>query len=147
MAVFGAPVKHETETEIALDAQNAVKCALQFNQRLRELNLEWKANNLPTITMRTGIYTGSLVAGSFGGSIRTEYTVIGDTVNIASRLESFDKTIATPDDEQPCRILIGETTYNYVRHLHKTRLVGECQLKGKNESSKIYQILTSFRDF
>ena len=72
-----------------------------------------------------------------------EYTVIGDTVNTASRLESFDKTIATPTDERPCRILIGETTYTYVRDLCDAELVGECHLKGKNKPINIYRVLNA----
>ncbi|MDD5228472.1 MAG: adenylate/guanylate cyclase domain-containing protein [Methylococcales bacterium] len=142
MAIFGVPVKRETDSEIEIDAQHAVQCAVKFNRQLRELNQQWQAQGLPQITMRTGIYTGSLVAGSFGGVVRMEYTVIGDTVNTASRLESFDKSVARPNDEHPCRILIGETTYHHVAHLYETRIVGECQLKGRNEYSKIYQILT-----
>ncbi|QPK63695.1 adenylate/guanylate cyclase domain-containing protein [Methylomonas sp. LL1] len=141
MAVFGVPVKRETETDIAIDARHAVQCALDFNFRLRELNQQWQAQGLPTITMRTGIQTGPLVAGSFGGALRMEYTVIGDTVNTASRLESFDKTVATPDSDHPCRILIGETTYKYVYHSCKALMVGECQLKGKNKQLKIYRVI------
>ena len=142
MAIFGVPVKRETETEIAHDAQHAVRCAINFSSRLRELNEEWQTQGLPSITMRVGIYTGSLVAGSFGGVVRMEYTVIGDTVNTASRLESFDKTISPPDEKNPCRILIGESTRNYVSALYETQVVGEFQLKGKDEYSKIYQVIT-----
>jgi len=120
-----------------------VQCAIRFNQRVRELNQVWQLQGLPAITMRTGIYTGTLVAGSFGGAIRMEYTVIGDTVNTASRLESFDKTQSQPDENNPCRILIGETTQRYIAHLYETKIVGEYQLKGKNEYSKIYQVVTS----
>ena len=143
MAIFGVPVKRVTLSEIAIDAQNAVQCAIQFNQSLRELNQQWLVKGLPTIKMRVGIYTGPLVAGSFGGTVRMEYTVIGDTVNTAARLESFDKTIAEPTTENPCRILIGEATYHHVAHLYETKTVGEYQLKGKNEFSKIYQIIIS----
>ena len=145
MAVFGVPMKRETEDDIAGDAQQAVRCALQFNIRLRELNRQWQEQGLPTVTMRTGIYTGPLVAGSLGGATRMEYTVIGDTVNIASRLESFDKTIAAPDNDSPCRILIGETTFNYVRHLCNTKLIDKCRLKGKNQSLNVYQVLTTVK--
>jgi adenylate cyclase len=141
MAIFGVPVKRKTETEIANDAENAVRCAVNFNSRLVELNKKWQERGLPTITMRVGIYTGSLVAGSFGGVVRMEYTVIGDTVNTAARLESFDKTLSPPDEKNPCRILIGETTHNYVTTRYETAVVGEFQLKGKNEYSKIYQII------
>jgi adenylate cyclase len=75
-----------------------------------------------------------------------EYTVIGDTVNTASRLESFDKTIAAPNREQPCRILIGETTHAYVRHLCECQEIGEFYLKGKHRPSTIYQVLSSLGD-
>jgi adenylate cyclase len=142
MAIFGVPVKRQTEDEIAHDAQNAVRCAINFSSRLRELNEEWQKQGLPMITMRVGIYTGSLVAGSFGGVVRMEYTVIGDTVNTASRLESFDKTISPPDEKNPCRILIGESTRDYVSDIYETQVVGEFQLKGKDEYSKIYQVIT-----
>jgi adenylate cyclase len=146
MAVFGIPVKRETESAIANDAQQAVLCAISFNDCLRKLNQQWQAQGLPTITMRTGIYTGSLVSGSFGGSLRMEYTVIGDTVNTASRLESFDKTIVPPNTEQPCRILIGDTTYAYVRHLCQIQMLGEFHLKGKHRPLTIYQVLGSLGD-
>lgn len=141
MAVFGAPVKSESEAAIADDAQRAVECALRFNQRLLELNREWKEQGLPTLMMRVGIHTGTVVAGSFGGSLRMEYTVIGDTVNTASRLESFDKTIAPPTAAQPCRILIGETTQHHLVDRHPSQPVGECQLKGKNKRLTIYQVI------
>lgn len=141
MAVFGVPIKHETENEIANDAKQAVECALAFNRRLLELNQRWSPRGLPNITMRVGIYTGKLVAGSFGGNLRMEYTVLGDTVNIASRLESFDKTIAPPCHEQPCRILIGDTTYRHVGHLFDATIVGESQLKGKSRHITIYRII------
>lgn len=141
MAVFGVPVKRETEQEIAEDARHAVKCALAFNSHLRELNHHWETRQLPVMTMRAGIFSGSLVAGSFGGSLRMEYTVIGDTVNIASRLESFDKNIAIPTPENPCRILVGEPTYRLLGEGFQAQLIGECVLKGKSQSIKIYQIL------
>jgi adenylate cyclase len=145
MAIFGVPVKRETSEDIAKDADLAVQCALEFNKRLRELNVEWAEKGLPTVMMRTGIYTGDLVAGSFGGLLRMEYTVIGDTVNIASRLESFDKEIEKPTFENPCRILIGQSTHDYVAQNYQTKWVGEFQLKGKNKRLNLYKVIaTSF---
>jgi adenylate cyclase len=142
MAVFGVPVKREQAHQIAEDARHAVKCALAFDRCLRALNQQWQMRQLPTMTMRAGIFSGPLVAGSFGGSLRMEYTVIGDTVNIASRLESFDKTIARPTPEHPCRILVGESTYRLLGDEFQARLIGECILKGKSQVIKIYQILS-----
>ncbi|HCT99296.1 MAG TPA: adenylate/guanylate cyclase domain-containing protein [Methylococcaceae bacterium] len=141
MAIFGVPVKRETEEEIARDAQHAVACAIEFGHKLTELNQKWAAQGLPTVTMRTGIYTGTMVAGSIGSKKRMEYTVIGDTVNTASRLESFDKTVAAPTLENPCRILIGTLTHHYVNDQFHTQIVGECLVKGKTDALTIYQVM------
>lgn len=141
MTVFGAPVKRRDEAGIAADAVSAVESALRMAERLRELNRYWQQQNLPIIGMRVGIYTGSLVAGTLGGRQRMEYTVIGDTVNIASRLESYDKEFAAPTEQSPCRILIGESTWQYVRTHYHTEKIGACQLKGKHNSLNIYQVL------
>ena len=81
------------EEEISQDAINAVNCALAMETTLRDLNRHWLAQNQPATAMRIGIYTGPMVAGSLGSSDRLEYVVIGDTVNVASRLESFDKEL------------------------------------------------------
>jgi adenylate cyclase len=145
MAIFGVPVKRENEEAIANDARQAVACAIEFNRKLIEQNARWKAQGLPEVTMRTGIYTGMVVAGSFGSSKRMEYTVIGDTVNTASRFESFDKTIATPTSENPCRILIGDLTYDYVRDLYETEVVGKCQLKGREDYSTIHRVIAPLK--
>ena len=141
MAVFGVPIKSETAEEITEDALRAVRCGLKFNEKLKVLNAQWQQQGLPTVMMRTGIYTGSLVAGSFGGSVRMEYTVIGDTVNTAARLESYDKTVAEPTLDYPCRILIGESTKNLIEHCFQTEMVGKCQLKGKNNFLRIYRLI------
>lgn len=141
MAVFGAPVKKTDAEGIAADALSAVESALRMRERLRELNAVWQQQGLPTVCMRIGIYTGTLVAGTLGGRQRMEYTVIGDTVNTASRLESFDKTVAAPDSQQPCRILVGEATWQLIRAHYVTEQVGECQLKGKHNMLTIYCVL------
>ncbi|MCX7068853.1 MAG: adenylate/guanylate cyclase domain-containing protein [Methylococcales bacterium] len=120
---------------------NAVESAVRMGERLHELNVRWQQQGLPMIGMRVGIYTGSLVAGTLGGQQRMEYTVIGDTVNTASRLESFDKTVATPNAQQPCRILVGESTWQLIRTHYSTERIGECQLKGKHNMLNIYRVL------
>jgi adenylate cyclase len=142
VAAFGVPIARKDEKEISHDAINAVNCALGMETILRDLNSHWRAQNRPATAMRIGIYTGPMVAGSLGSSDRLEYVVIGDTVNVASRLESFDKELFPLNlAGRPCRILLGEAT---LRHLHErfvTERVGEVSLKGKEEKISVYRVV------
>ena len=140
MAVFGVPFARAREAEIAADARHAVACALAMREELQRLNREWAAQGRPTIGMRVGIYTGPLVAGSLGSQERLEYTVIGDTVNTASRLESYDKSVAESD----CRILVGDQTLRHLDERFESRYVDEVKLKGKDQPLAIHQI-TGYR--
>ncbi len=143
MALFGAPVARTDESEINRDAVNAVKCAIAMGKELERLNSIWTAQNRPAAKMRVGIFTGPLVVGSLGSAQRQEYTVIGDTVNVAARLESFDKTL---DAENTCRILIGENTFHRLDHnqFHMKKLTG-ISLKGKVQSLNIYQVMYDWK--
>lgn len=139
MALFGVPTPRQSATEIAADATRAVECALAMGQRLQQLNPDWAQQGLPRITMRVGIHTGPLVAGSLGGSRRLEYTVLGDTVNIASRLESFEKN----DHHAPgsaCRVLIGESTFDYLNGRFQAVEVSKVKLKGKQQGITVYRV-------
>jgi adenylate cyclase len=140
MAVFGVPVKKTDQAGIMADALNAVESAVRMREKLQTLNSNWQEQGLPAINMRVGIYTGLLVAGTIGGQQRMEYTVIGDTVNTASRLESFDKTLVS-GNEQYCRILVGETTWQLIRDHYVTERIGEYQLKGKHNTLTIYNVI------
>lgn len=140
MALFGAPLARTDERDIAADAVSAVECALDMRREVARLNVLWAARGLPEIGIRVGIYTGSLVAGSLGGKDRLEYTVIGDTVNIASRLESYDK-VFTADASQCCRILIGEATLQRLGGRYRAESVGSVAFKGKEESVASYQVI------
>jgi len=142
MAVFGVPLIRTTEREIKQDAINAVRCALAMEKALLRLNKQWSEKGMQMGSMRVGIYTGPLMVGSLGSADRMEYAVVGDTVNTASRLESFDKDLA---DGEPgnayCRILIGETTCRLLDDQFHTKLVGISSLKGKAEKVTIYRVL------
>lgn len=142
VAIFGVPVARRSDVEIAQDAVNAVNCALDMEATLFDLNRRWREENRPITGMRIGIFTGPAVAGSLGSAERSEYVVVGDTVNIASRLESFAKDHMEPDlMGSPCRILIGETTLGYLGDQFRTESVGEVTLKGKAEKLTVYRVL------
>ena len=112
-----------------------------MRKKLIALNMAWQEKNLPAIGMRVAIFTGPLVARSLGSAQRLEYTVIGDTVNTASRLKSFDKESFVPDfAKNPCRIFIGESTLRYLDHRFKTQSVGKVILKGKDQAITVYSV-------
>jgi adenylate cyclase len=139
MAIFGVPLPRTTEAEISRDALNAVNCALAMETTLMQLNDRWREQDLPTIGMRIGIFTGPLVAGTLGSVQRLEYTVVGDTVNTASRLEGFDKELFAPDClSRPCRIIIGEATLCRLGDRFEAQKVGEASLKGKDQKVTVY---------
>jgi len=142
LALFGVPVPHTTSVEQAQDATAAVRCALALGWRLVELQREWKAADLPPVSMRAGIYTGEVAAGSVGSDDRFEYAVIGDVVNTASRLESYDKTLADPDLlTNRCRILIGAPTHDLLDGRFESKEIGLLEVKGKVNKVPVFQIL------
>ncbi len=143
MAAFGVPIARETEAAIRQDAVHAVQCAEAMARELTRLNRRWQARQLPMIGMRIGIYTGPVIAGSTGGTERLEYNVHGDTVNTASRLESFDKHLFVPDFvHDPCRILIGKATHYYLDDQFPTQNMGDVCFKGKEREVTVYQVIS-----
>lgn len=136
MAVFGVPFARESEEEIARDALAAVQCACEMEQKLRSLNQTWQSRGQPIIAMRVGISTGPVVIGSLGNAQREDYTTIGDSVNVAARLESYDKSI----DGGLCRILMSEQTYQYVEEHVRAKLLGRALLRGRGQPIAIYQV-------
>lgn len=142
MAVFGVPIPRVSQEQIVQDARNAVRCALAMGKEMERLNALWKQRGLPACSTRVGIHTGALVAGSLGSTERQEYTVIGDSVNIASRLESFDKdaTDANLRDDN-CRILISDATRLLLNEKFQLLPVGTMSLKGKSEKVMIHRVV------
>jgi adenylate cyclase len=141
-ANFGVPFPRTTEAEIRQDAINAVDCALAMEQEIVRLNAEMQGQGRPPLKMRVGIFTGTVVAGSLGSAERLKYTTMGDTVNTASRLESFEKDLPDPEfAERPCRILIGEQTLRRLNQQFETRKFGEVILKGKDESVTVHRVV------
>jgi adenylate cyclase len=134
-ADFGVPLARTTEAEIRQDAIKAVRCALAMEQTMDQLNADFAARDLPTASMRIGIYTGLVVAGSMGSAQRLKYTTIGDTVNTAARLENAAKELLPL--VTPCRILMGDTTVQYLNNDFQLHRLGEVNLNLKGKSHKV----------
>jgi len=139
MAVFGVPLSRIQNAEVTMDTQKAIYAALAIGDRLETLNQSWKKRNLPTIQMRIGIFTGSVIVGSLGGKERMEYGVLGDSVNTASRLESYKKELQPSN----CRILIGYDTLIYLEDRFNVESWGSDTLKGQNREVEIYLVKDS----
>lgn len=128
MAIFGAP---RTEP-----AHAAVACytALASQQALAELRTDWQRRGLQEITARIGINTGNVVVGNVGSPMRMEYTVMGDSVNLASRLEGANKFYDT-------QILIGPRTFELAGNDFETREVDLLRVKGKRAPVVVYELM------
>jgi adenylate cyclase len=126
MTVFGVPYANIT------DAKNAVNCALDMFESLADLNK--KNNSLPQLNIGIGISTGNVVSGNIGSEKRFEYTVIGDSVNLAARLESATKTYKVD-------MLICEETYNEVKNDFHCREIDTVMVKGKLTPVKIFSVV------
>lgn len=125
MAVFGAPMENEDDPERAIMA--ALEMREELSAMMRREERERK------FTIRIGINTGRVVAGNIGSPMRMDYTIIGDPVNIASRLESIAK---------PNQILVGEETYQRVKNKFKIRDVGLRKVKGKSRKIRVFEVLS-----
>ena len=130
MALFGAPLAN------ADDADRAMKTALEMCEALDELNAQQQVRGHPAINIGIGINTDVVIAGNMGSQTRLNYTVIGDGVNLASRLEGLTKT-----PEYATRIIISSTTLAKAKGRYQTRLLGQVAVKGKQKPTEIYALL------
>lgn len=141
-ADFGVPLPRSSEAEIARDAVNAASCALAMEEEVTRLNRLHEGQQLATVGMRIGIYTGPVVAGTVGSRERLKYTTVGDTVNIAARLESLDRAAGDVfGGRRACRILVGESTVRYLQNQFHLERVGAVSLKGKDQKIEVYRLL------
>jgi adenylate cyclase len=137
-ADFGVPIPGRNDDEVRRHAMNAVSCAVAMEKEMRKLNDLWSGMGHPVMGVRVGIFTGPVVAGLLGSSERLKYTTLGDTVNIAARLESYDKEVCK---DALCRILIGDATMRCLDARYATERIGEVSLKGKDEKITVYRVL------
>ncbi|MCP5497602.1 MAG: adenylate/guanylate cyclase domain-containing protein [Leptospiraceae bacterium] len=133
MAFWGAPVPLEDHAYYACVASLA-----QFNY-LKELQKGWREKNLPVIDIGIGLNTGYAIVGNMGSSHRMEYTCMGDTINLGSRLEGSNKTYGT-------NITISEYTYEKVKDRIYARELDLVKVKGKNLPVRIYELIGLVND-
>lgn len=127
MAMFGAPINYKDH------AVKACAAALECVAALQNLNTEFTEKNWPRIEIGIGINTGLMNVGNIGSETIQNYTVIGDNVNLASRLEALNKTFGT-------HIIISEYTYKIIKDRFKCRELGQVNVKGKKEPVRIYEL-------
>jgi adenylate cyclase len=104
-----------------------------MQQRMRDLNARWRGQGLPQLRTRIGINTGRAVAGNTGTDTIFNYTILGDCVNLASRLEGVNKEYGT-------LIVIGEDTWQRVHDAFDTRELDWIRVKGKQQAVAIYEL-------
>lgn len=128
MAFWGAP--NELKNHEYLACQSALKC----NELIRNLSNKWVREGKPKFKTRIGIHTGEVIVGNIGYEKRIDYTVIGDNVNLASRLENINKYYST-------EIIVSETTRDIVRDDFEFRTLDKISVKGKLKPITIYELL------
>ena len=133
MAFWGAPID---------DPEHPVKAcrsAIRMLEELELLNIKWKKEGRPQINIGIGINTADVTIGNMGSEARFDYTVMGDGVNLASRLEAINKQYKT-------RIIISQYTYELVKDKFISRMIDKVAVKGKKEPVVIYELISEIRN-
>jgi adenylate cyclase len=133
MAVFGAPIEQPDH------AQRACRTAVEMMEKLRELQKKWAEEGWPEINIGIGVNTGDMVVGNMGSEMRFDYTVMGDSVNLSSRLEGTNKEYGT-------NIIISEFTHEVVKDEFFCRELDAVRVKGKKLPIKIFELLGEKKD-
>jgi adenylate cyclase len=128
MVEFGAPL------DDALQERNAVDAAIAMQKEMVSLGVQWKSQGKPSLKIGIGIHTGQAIVGNIGSEVRMEYTAIGDTVNVAARLEQMTKAIDVP-------ILISEATHAAVKDHFTFKNLGSKTLPGREVPITVYSVL------
>ncbi|MBU1106712.1 MAG: adenylate/guanylate cyclase domain-containing protein [Candidatus Riflebacteria bacterium] len=133
MAVFGAPIDQKDH------AIRACRCALENQKALARLREKWRKEGKPEIKARIGINTGVVVVGNMGSTMRFDYTVIGDNVNIAARLETANKLFQS-------EVLVSEATATLAESAIMSRRLGKLKVAGKDKQVYVYEVLAEQTD-
>ena len=134
LAVFGAPVKKTYEQS----SNEAIKTAMEIREAIEKLKKDLEAEGLPLIKLRIGIHSGKIITGSMGGSEKIEYALIGDSVNVAARLESLNKE----NMKNNCRILVSKESLNFANSSDfNLEEWGPCKVKGRESLVEVFEII------
>jgi adenylate cyclase len=133
MAVFGAPLDQPDH------AKRACLTAMGMMTELRKLQKKWTDEGKPVLNIGIGINSGDMVVGNMGSEMRFDYTVMGDSVNLGSRLEGINKEYGT-------NIVISEFTYEQVKDTLSCRELDSVRVKGKLLPVRIYELLGEKKD-
>lgn len=126
-ANFGVPLQRHSDVEVADDANNAVNCAVALARRMASADLARSESHV----LRFGIHTGAVVAATIGSRIRSKYTSVGDTVNVAARLESYAKDVAERELLEGSVIVASGETVRLAGDGYGWRHLGAVDLKGR----------------
>ncbi len=127
MALFGAPIALEDAP------QRAIRSALAIHREINKFSDQLKSEKrMPSIKMRIGIHTGPVVVGALGNDLRVEFKAVGDTVNLASRMEGL---------AEPGTTYVTEDTFKLTEGFFRFEALGEKRVKGKEELVKVYQVI------
>src|SRR5258708_2898124 len=127
MAFWGAPVIEKRH------AMLACQTALEMQETICKIRAAWQAEGIPDFDVRIGVNTGEMVVGNMGSQSRFDYTVIGDNVNLGSRLEGMNKEYGT-------KIIISESTYLHAKNGLIVRCLDTVAVKGKTQGIVIYEL-------
>jgi adenylate cyclase len=128
MVFWGAPLPEEHPSE------RAARTALLCQQKLKQLNQQWLHENKPQLITRIGIHIGEAIVGNLGSSERLSYTALGDTINIASRLENMNKAYQT-------KIIVSEAVYEQIKDNFILRKIDQVKLAGRVKPLVIYELI------
>jgi len=128
MAFWGAPLQIDNPIE------RAVSTAVLMQEKLSIMNENWEKEGKAQFKTRIGVHYGQTLVGNIGGDERMNYTIIGDCVNVASRLEGINKKYGT-------KIMVSEEVYTLVCEKFDMKFVDEIELKGKTSKTKIYTLI------
>jgi len=128
MALFGAPIALEDAPQRAIRSAMAIHREMaRFNERVKQ-----EKGDIPPLKMRIGIHTGPVVVGTLGNDLRVEFKAVGDTVNLASRMESL---------AEPGTTYVSDNTFKLTEGLFRFEALGEREIKGKEKPLRVYQII------